>query len=496
MAQDARIVLQQRLSQQLVMTPQLRQAIKILQVSRAELETLIDQELTENPVLEENLDEKLEGPAAEVPTVDGQKGLEEWQANEKERPEVEAPTNVGEIDWKDYAENYANDIHGSFGQSSGGGGDDDDRRAALENVLVKRTLLPDHLMWQLRLSDLSEREKEAGAIIIGSLDKDGYLPIQPEEIAFLADTWPDVEVVHRVLRRLQEFDPPGVAARDLAECLLLQLRQLGFADDSLPSRIVRDFLPMLESRRFDRLARELGVPIEQIAEATKVISLLEPKPGRDFGEQEARYVTPDVFVHKVGEEYVVTLNEEGLPRLRVSSFYRRMLGQNGSPEARGYIQEKMRAAAWLIKSIHQRQRTLYMVTSSIVKFQREFLEKGVALLRPLVLKDVANDIGMHESTVSRATAGKYVHTPQGTFELKYFFTSSLRGGQGSEVSAESVKEKIREIIAKEDARKPLSDQYIAELLGKEQIDIARRTVAKYRELMGILPSSKRKQVVC
>jgi len=490
MAQDARIVLQQRLSQQLVMTPQLRQAIKILQVSRAELETLIDQELTENPVLEENIDEKLEGPA-EVPTVDGQNGAEEYAA-EAEKPEVEAASSVGEIDWKEYAENYSNDIHGSTGHGSGS--DDDDRRAALENVLVKRTLLPDHLMWQLRLSDLSDQEKEVGALIIGSLDKDGFLPLQLEEVAFLADTWPDVEIVERVLGRLQDFDPPGVAARGLAECLLIQLRQLGAADDALPARIVRDYLPMLESRRFDRLARELGVPIEQIAEATKVISVLEPKPGRDFGDSDTRYVTPDVYVQKVGDDYVVTLNEEGLPRLRVSSFYRRMLGQNGSPEARGYIQEKMRAAAWLIKSIHQRQRTLYMVTSSIVKFQSDFLEGGVAFLRPLVLKDVADDIGMHESTVSRATAGKYVHTPQGTFELKYFFTSSLRGGQGSEVSAESVKEKIREIIAKEDAKKPLSDQYIAALLGKEQIDIARRTVAKYRELMGILPSSKRKQV--
>jgi RNA polymerase sigma-54 factor len=492
MAGDARIVLQQRLSQQLVMTPQLRQAIKILQVSRAELETLIDQELTENPVLEEQADEKVEGQT-EVPTVDGQNGIEEWQAAPEQPPEVEQASNVGEIDWKEYAENYSNDIHGSVSHGSGGG-DDDDRRAALENILVKRTQLPDHLMWQLRLSDLCDAEKEVGAIVIGSLDKDGYLPIQVEELAFLANTWPDVAIVDRVLARIQDFDPPGVAARTLSECLLIQLRQLGMDGDSLPARIVREFLLMLESRRFDRLARELGVSIEQIAEATKVISVLEPKPGRDFSDTDTRYVTPDVYVHKVGEEYVVTLNEEGLPRLRVSSFYRRMLGQNGSPEARGYIQEKMRAAAWLIKSIHQRQRTLYMVTSSIVKFQREFLEHGVSHLRPLVLKDVANDIGMHESTVSRATAGKYVHTPQGTFELKYFFTSSLRGGQGAEVSAESVKEKIREIIAKEDARKPLSDQYIAEMLGKEQIDIARRTVAKYRELMGILPSSKRKQV--
>src|SRR5947199_577362 len=491
MAQDARIVLQQRLSQQLVMTPQLRQAIKILQVSRAELEMLIDQEITENPVLEENIDEKLEGQA-EVPTVDGQNGAEEYAAAEAEKPEVEAASSVGEIDWKEYAENYSNDIHGSTGHGSGG--DDDDRRPALENILVKRTLLPDHLMWQLRLSDLSNTEKEVGAILIGSLDKDGYLTVSLEEAAFLANVWPDTAIVERVLMRLQEFDPPGVAARTLSECLLVQLRQLGLADDSLPARIVRNYLPMLESRRFDRLARELGAPMEQIAEATKIVSVLEPKPGRDFSESDTRYVTPDVHVHKLGEEYIVTLNEEGLPRLRVSSFYRRMLGANGAPEARGYIQEKMRAAAWLIKSIHQRQRTLYMVTSSIVKFQREFLDRGVAHLRPLVLKDVANDIGMHEPTVSRATAGKYVHTPQGTFELKYFFTSSLRSGHGEDVSAESVKDKIRSIIAKEDAKKPLSDQYIAELLGKEQIDIARRTVAKYRELMGILPSSKRKQV--
>lgn len=493
MATDARIVLQQRLTQQLVMTPQLRQAIKILQVSRAELEALVDQELTENPVLEEQAEEKGEtgDSPAEVPTVDGPNGAEEWQAD-GEKPEVQEASNVSDIDWKEYAENYSNDIHGSM--ESGSAADDEDRRTALENILVKRTLLPDHLMWQLRLSSMTDQEKEVGALIIGSLDKDGYLSLQLEEVAFLADTWPDVEIVARVLRRLQEFDPPGVAARDLSECLLIQLRQLGVADDSIASRIVREYLPMLESRRFDRLARDLGVPVEQVAEASKLISVLEPKPGRDFSDADTRYVTPDVFVQRVGDEYVVTLNEEGLPRLRVSSFYRRMLGANGSPEARGYIQEKMRAAAWLIKSIHQRQRTLYMVTSSIVRFQREFFEQGVSQLRPLVLKDVANDIGMHESTVSRATAGKYVHTPQGTFELKYFFTSSLRGGRGEEVSAESVKEKIREIIAKEDARKPLSDQFIAELLGREQIDIARRTVAKYRELMGILPSSKRKQV--
>ncbi len=493
MAVDTRIVLQQRLTQQLVMTPQLRQAIKILQVSRAELESLIDQELTENPLLEESLDERLDGDA-DVPTVDGQNGLEEWTKPEEDGAtrEVEQASSVGEIDWKEFAENYANDVHGGIG--GGSREDDDERRPALENILVKRTQLPDHLTWQLRLSDLTDEEKELGALIIGSLDKDGYLTLSVEEVAFLANTWPDVGIVERVLARVQQFDPPGVAARSLTECLLIQLRQLDLDDQSLPARIVRDHLTLLESRRLDRIARDLGVSLEEVAEAAKLISVLEPKPGRDYSDGDTRYVTPDVHVHKVGDEYVVTLNEEGLPRLRVSKFYRQMLGGDGSPEARGYIQEKMRAATWLIKSIHQRQRTLYMVTQSIVKFQREFFERGVSALKPLVLKDVANDIGMHESTVSRATAGKYVHTPQGTLELKYFFTSSLRSGHGEDVSAESVKEKIREIIAKEDSRKPYSDQYIAELLAKEQIDIARRTVAKYRELMGILPSSKRKKV--
>jgi RNA polymerase sigma-54 factor len=488
MANDARIVLQQRLTQQLVMTPQLRQAIKILQVSRAELETLIDQEMIENPVLEENLEDKAPDEEYDVPTVDGLKTTEEYAT---EQPaEVEQASNIDQIDWKEFAENYSNDSHGASGAGSASD-DDDDRRPAIENIMVKRTLLPDHLMWQLRLSDMSEADKEIGVLIVGSLDQDGYLTLTVDEVAFLANVWPDTARVEAVLGRVQQLDPPGVAARDLPECLLIQLRQLGCGDDSLPARIVREHLGLLESRRFDRMARELGVTVEQIGEATKVISMLEPKPGRDFGDGETRYVTPDVYVHKVGEEWVVTLNEDGLPRLRVSSFYRQMLGQGGS-EAKGYIQEKMRAAAWLIKSIHQRQRTLYMVTSSIVKFQQEFLERGVAHLRPLVLKDVANDIGMHESTVSRATAGKYVHTPQGTFELKYFFTSSLRSGHGEEVSAESVKDKIRNIIAAEDARKPYSDQHIAEMLAKETIDIARRTVAKYRELMGILPSSKRK----
>jgi len=492
MAMDTRPLLQQKLSQQLVMTPQLRQAIKILQVSRAELETLVDQELMENPVLEENADERAEGEV-EVPTVDSLAGTDAPETPAAESDVAEA-SSIDQIDWAEFASNYANDMHGVGVDSGGSGGDDDDRRPTIENTLAQRADLTDHLMWQLRLSSLSDADKEIGGLIVGNLDADGYLMASVDELAFLANVWPDVERVEALLRRVQEFDPPGVAATSLADCLLAQLRQLGLDEHSLPARIVRDHLPLLEGHRYDRLARELGVSVDEVVQAAKAIAVLEPKPGRDYGDGDVRYVTPDVFVQKVGDEYVVTLNEDGLPRLRVSSFYRRMLAGAGTAETRGYIQEKMRAAAWLIKSIHQRQRTLYMVTSSIVKFQRDFLEQGVSQLRPLVLKDVANDIGMHESTVSRATAGKYVHTPQGTFELKYFFTTGLRGGRGEEVSAESVKERIRTIIAGEDARHPLSDQYIAELLAKEQVDIARRTVAKYRELMGILPSSKRKKV--
>jgi len=274
---------------------------------------------------------------------------------------------------------------------------------------------------------------------------------------------------------------------------VLQLRAQG-QQDSLLGMIVRDHLDLLEGRRFDKIAKELNVTVDEVVAAAGTISTLEPKPGRNFGEGDVRYITPDVFVHKLGDDYVVTLNDEGLPRLRVSSYYRQVLNGAGGSEAKKYIQEKMRAAAWLIKSIQQRQSTLFKVTSSIVKFQRDFLDKGIAHLKPLVLKDVALDIEMHESTVSRATANKYVHTAQGIFELKYFFTSSLKSGDGDEVSAESVKDRIRAIIGEEDSREPLSDQRIAQMLAKENVDIARRTVAKYREMMGILPSSKRRQV--
>jgi RNA polymerase sigma-54 factor len=483
----------QRLSQQLVMTPQLRQAIKILQVSRAELETLIDEELAQNPVLEEGqeqVEEEEEAPRTDAAPEPVGNGSDEWAETTPQREttnELEPNERMSDIDWKEYLDNYSNDWHeGSAAPSD----DEDEKRPALENTLVRSTSLTEHLIWQLRMSGLDEVEQAIATLIIGNMDKDGYLQVAIEDIAFQSGQ--TFDLVEGVLRRIQDLDPPGVGARDLRECLLLQIRARG-DDDGLTTAIVRDHLALLESKRYDKIAKDLGTPIEEVVAAANSIATLEPKPGRNFGEGDIRYITPDVFVQKIGDELVVTLNDEGLPRLRVSNFYRRVLGDSDTGDAKRYIQDKMRAAAWLIKSIQQRQRTLYLVTQSIVRFQREFFDHGVSHLKPLVLKDVAMDIGMHESTVSRATANKYVHTPQGTFELKFFFTSSLQGADGDEVSAESVKERIKEIIAKEDPRRPLSDQHIAKLLSAEHVGIARRTVAKYREMMGVLPSSKRRQ---
>ncbi len=489
--------LYQKLSQQLVMTPQLRQAIKILQVSRAELEALIDEELAENPVLEEGQESPEEEAPAETtrtedPFVIEPGATQDWSEvrDQRETTTEIAPDSdrLADIDWNEYLNNYNNDWHGS--EAAGGGDTDDEKRATWENSLVRATSLADHLIWQLRMSGLDPVEESVVALLLGNMDKDGYIQVDVEDVAFQSGQ--TFDLVERALRRIQELDPPGVGARDLRECLSLQLRSAGNGD-SIAARIVGDQLELLESKRYDKIARELGVSIDQVVEAATLISTLEPKPGRNFGDGDVRYITPDVFVHKMGDELRVTLNDEGLPRLRVSRYYRSVLGDENAGEAKRYVQEKMRAASWLIKSIHQRQRTLSLVAQSIVKFQQEFFDHGVSHLKPLVLKDVASDIGMHESTVSRATANKYVHTPQGIFELKYFFTSSLQGSDGDEVSAESVKERIRTIIQAEDPRKPLSDQHIAKMLAKENVEIARRTVAKYREMMGLLPSSKRRQ---
>jgi len=301
--------------------------------------------------------------------------------------------------------------------------------------------------------------------------------------------------VARVLAAVQEFDPPGVASRNLQECLLKQVKLLGMEDD-LVGVVLRDHLNDLENRRYQAVARCLQVPLEEIFGAAKFISGLDPRPGSPFGQEDVHYIIPDIFVYRIDNEYVVVLNDEGLPNLRINAFYRNALSgaANLDDKAGEYIQEKMRGALWLIKSIHQRQRTIYRVTKSIVKYQRDFFDRGVAHLKPLVLRDVAEDIEMHESTVSRVTTNKYVQTPQGLFELKYFFNSGINTTEGDSVASESVKSKIKEIIAEENSRKPYSDQKIVELLHAEGIDIARRTVTKYREMLGLGSSTQRKRL--
>ncbi|MDX2167091.1 MAG: RNA polymerase factor sigma-54 [Deltaproteobacteria bacterium] len=485
-----------KMSTSLVITPQLRQAIKILQVSRAELEQLVEEELEENPVLEEAVSEEREAAATEEEEaprteerLETNGEAEEWPETPQRETtnELEPDNGLNAVDWDDYFRNHQNDRHDVAAPRDY----DDEKRSSFENTLVRAQSLTDHLLWQLQMNDLDEEEQSVTAMLIGNMDDDGYIQLPIEEIAFQAGK--EFETVERALKRIQELDPPGVGARDLRECLRLQLRARG-AEGSLADRIIAEHLPMLEGKRFDKIAKDLGVAVEEVATAANAIATLEPKPGRNFGEGDVRYITPDVFVHKVGDEYVVTLNEDGLPRLRVSSYYRQVLEGAGGTEARKYVQDKMKSALWLIKSIQQRQNTLFKVTSSIVKFQRAFLDRGIAHLRPLVLKDVALDIEMHESTVSRATANKYVHTAQGIFELKFFFTSSISTGSGEDVSSESVKDRIKAIVSAEDTKHPLSDQHIAEMLDKEGVKVARRTVAKYREMMNILPSSKRRQV--
>jgi RNA polymerase sigma-54 factor len=481
------IKLQTKLTQKLVMTPQLRQAIKILQLPRGELDTLVYEELAENPVL------SVEQGEEEVSPADAGVMAEEPPTPDGVAEQTTSPTE--DIDWRSYLETYNEEM-----PSLPAWGDDDadeERQNLIENQPNRTESLAEHLAWQLRFRELSEEEKSIALAIIGNLDVDGYLQSAVEEIATNAGV--SVETVTRVLQVIQECDPSGVAARDLRECLLIQLRHQGLENPvvndpilSIAGKIAHEHLPALEIRRYDRLAKDLGVTIEEVTQAVKLISSLEPKPGRDFGEGDVRYVTEDVYVHKVGEDWVVTLNEEGLPRLKVSSSYRRLLAEGG--EAKDYIQEKLRAAAWLIKSIHQRQRTLLLVAQSLVKFQQDFLTYGVSHMRPLVLRDVAEDVGIHESTVSRAISNKYIATPRGIHPLKKFFTTGLKGRQGQDVASESVKERIREMIAAEDPAHPLSDEEIAKALSRDDVTIARRTVAKYRESMNILPSAKRKQM--
>ncbi len=462
---------------QLVMTPQLQQAIKLLQLSRMELSEMIQQEMEMNPALEEESHE--DDHANEMDQA-------EESQDETDIREVTIEDNLpSDMDWENYINEYNSTgrVHTEFEHIEA---------PNYEAFTPERTSLKKHLEWQLMMQEFSQEQDEIGRMIIGNLNRDGYLCIQTEELA--SQTNLPVDMIEEVLATLQKFDPPGVCARDLKESLLIQVDQLGITDTNI-IRIISHHLKDIENRNSKKIARALKIPVEQVRAAVEIIQRLEPKPGRQFSTEEPTYITPDIFVYKHEDGFKIVMNDDGLPKLRINRFYQNAIarGQKLPKDAKNYLNEKMQSAAWLIKSIHQRQRTIYLVMESIIKFQHEFFEKGIAYLKPLILKDIAEDIEMHESTVSRVTTNKYAYTPQGLFELKYFFNSSITRDGGESMASASVKDKIRLMIENEDPCKPLSDEKIAELLQAAQINIARRTVAKYRKVLNILPSSKRKQ---
>jgi RNA polymerase sigma-54 factor len=469
-----------KLSQQLIMTPQLQQAIKLLQLSRLELVDVIQQEIEENPMLEEvapneeiddgKIDQEVETDAIKA------SGPSEELTGEGDGKE--------EFDWNSYLEDY-----GPMGVTYSR---EDIEGPTWENVLTKNASLTDHLLWQLSLSRFTELERKVGEQIIGNLDANGYLAATLDEITVEGA---DNDFIETVLRKVQQFDPPGVAARDLKECLLIQYRIMG-NNIPLVETIISEHLKDLETKNYHQIVKKLKVSLHDVIQAVAIISSMDPKPGRMYNEERDQYIVPDVYVFKIGDEYKIVINEDGLPKLKISNFYREILGgSNGagkSDNCKDYIKERIHSATWLIKSIQQRQRTIYRVAESIVKYQREFFDHGINYLKPMVLRDVADDVEMHESTISRVTTNKYMHSPRGIFELKYFFNSGINRTSGDSIASKSVQEEIKKIVQSENKNQPFSDNEIVDILGKNGISIARRTVAKYREMMGILPSSKRK----
>ncbi len=466
---------QMKLSQQLVMTPQLQQAIKLLQLNHLELSDLISQELVENPVLEEQIEERVD-PMAEAADGVAETPIDDPNSEGKKEQE---------IDWEKYLEQY---------QSSPKTGSeirrDFDDMPGYEQTLTRGESLSEHLMWQLHMSDAAPMTREAAACIIHNLNDDGYLKVAMEDMA--AEGKFTIELLEDGLDLVQTFEPVGVAARDLQECLLLQV-DTHHPRNRLLRSVVADFMEELTKRNYKAIARGLKVPMSRIIDACKALAKLEAKPGREFSTEEPRYITPDIHVIRSGGEWIVQLNEDGVPKLRVSNYYKNVLSgvKKGDKE---FIQEKLRSAQWLIRSIYQRQRTIFKVMESILKQQRPFFDEGLSKLKPMILRDVAEDIGMHESTVSRVTSNKYVNTPHGTFSLKFFFNSGIQRGQGEDVASEMVKQRIAAMVADENPRKPYSDQKLVNMLAEENIKIARRTVAKYRDMLGILSSSQRKRL--
>ena len=481
-----------KLTQKLVMTPSLQQAIKLLQMTRMELQATLTKELVENPILEEG-----EEPEEEEERPQEAEGEAEGTAEEPEvaADELDHEESMEDIDLDAYFNDYL--------ESSFDGSMREIREAPpIENSLSRDPDLYDHLLFQLHMSDASPRQRELCELVIGNLNPDGFLVATREELAHLMEDSEQVpcslDEVDAAVRAVRDFDPPGIACWELRESLLLQLDAEEEPEDSLARRIVAEYWNEFLKRQFPKISKDLGCALEELEPVIERIRALETRPGRKFSSERTQYVEPDVVIVRVGDDYVIQLNDDGMPRLRISRAYRRMLremrAQKSEAEAQQYIKEKMRSALWLIKSLDQRQRTIYKVADSIIRQQRSFLDYGIEHLRPMVLRDVADDIGMHESTVSRVVSNKYIHTPRGLFPLKFFFHSGIDRDFGGDISSLTVKQKIEQLIKTEDPKRPLSDNALTKALNREGINIARRTVAKYRDELQIPSSTDRKQL--
>jgi RNA polymerase sigma-54 factor len=474
---------QLKLAQKLVMTPQLRQAIKLLQLNRLELTDALQAEIEENPLLEESIDD------SNLLTESEARQIEE----NREIPEIEIttqvpgdnPASISEVNWADYANNFDTDL--SFAREKPPA----DAPSQFDFISSKPGLSA-YLQWQLSDLDLDDKQIDIAMFIIGNLDRHGFLRADVYDTCAYANC--SEEVAEEVLKRMQSLDPPGIAARNIRESLLLQLKRKGL-ENSLAYQIIDEHMNLLETRNHALIAKKTGVTVRTVTKEIETIRSLTPFPGNKFSNEEINYIVPDVYVFKIDDEYIIQLNNDGLPQLKLSSDYLELLKKkkNLTSESTGYILEKRRSAEWFIKSLQQRQQTIYKVMESILKFQRDFFEYGPGHLKPLILRDVADDIEMHESTVSRVTSNKYSHTPQGIYELKYFFSTAVATMDGDSVASETIRNRIRQLIQAEDLVKPLSDNKLSQILSTENIQVARRTVAKYRDQMGILPVKYRRK---
>lgn len=479
MALESRLEL--KLTQKLILTPQLQLAIKLLQMPQLELSQAITQELTENPFLEEIIEEREELSREEMENIEPSE-----ETDDTEAPLEKLISGLGGSGVEDYFNNRSSD-----GRDIGYFTPGTVEQVSFEQFATKEMDIYDHLLWQLGLTDTSEEVKHICETIIGNIDENGYLRATDEEIAGNMHT--GVEAVRDAIKIVQGFDPPGIAAANLQECLLLQLKSLDLSS-SLAEKIILNNLADIEKKRYQQIARQYACPMDNIMAAVKIIEALEPKPARNFSTSEANYIVPDVFVIGTGDNYQIILNDDGLPKIRINNYYKKLLLSKNSlsKDERHFIEDKLRSAVWLMKSLDQRNSTIYRATESILNFQRDFFDNGISFLRPLNLRDVAESLGMHESTISRVTSNKYLSCSHGLLSFRFFFSSAIQGANGT-VSSTSVKDIIKKMISEENPKRPLSDQRIADILKTKNITVARRTVAKYREELKILSQGQRKR---